>query len=168
MKRTSQLIVLAGLAAIAFSLFTFSGCKKDGQDPVPPKTDSITGNVALPDWKVAEGYDMTSSMTVVAKVDLSLTYTADQLKDAFYQLSDSDLLAAFAGDECVGVGKPESNGLFYFGIAAPKTQGTPIVLRYYSKKVSNIFEAQSTLTFQNDERIGDHQNPYTPEFKVKK
>lgn len=161
---------------LAFVLCTMSLCAlvgcKDQNPPVnpdDPKNTPIHGNVAAPAWAAPAEYDMSSSMTVIAKVDLSVYYAA-QLDTANYQLMDNDLLAAFAGNECLGVVKPV-NGKFYLYICAPsvgnqQTASVPVVIRYYSHSLRNVFVSVDNFLFMNDATKGSADQPYVPQLKV--
>ena len=130
------------LALCALLLFAVS-CKKDSKD--------------------SDDYDMTSSMTVIASVDLSLTY-ADQVQSTGWTVEEDDLLAAFDGNQCIGIAKP-SEGLFYLYVTAP-SNGSEVTLKYYSAKLKNLFTASTTLTYGNDAIIGSVSAPYAPQWKV--
>ena len=99
--RTLRVRNCKALALCALLLFAVS-CKKDSKDEPSPAPQSITGNVSTPSWAVSDDYDMTSSMTVIASVDLSLTY-ADQVQSTGWTVEEDDLLAAFDGNQCIGL-----------------------------------------------------------------
>ncbi len=162
--RTLRVRNCKALALCALLLFAVS-CKKDSKDePSPaPGTQSITGNVSTPSWAVSDDYDMTSSMTVIASVDLSLTY-ADQVQSTGWTVEEDDLLAALDGNQCIGMAKP-SEGLFYLYVTAP-SNGSEVTLKYYSAKLKNLFTASTTLTYGNDAIIGSVSAPYAPQWKV--
>ncbi len=144
------------LALCVLSLCTFFGCKDKKNEP-----ESLVGSVAKPAWTALADYDMTSSMTAVVKVSLSANYTAEQLSAASYQLSTSDIVAAFAGNECLGVATPQ-DGLFFLYICAP-TKGEQVTLKYYSAALKNIFTAEP-FAFANDTQLGSVAAPYKPAF----
>lgn len=156
------------------SLCTLIGCQNQNPpvNPDDPKNVAIRGNVAKPAWEAPADsvYDMTSSMTAVIKADLSILYAA-QLDTAKYELTDDDLIAAFAGDKCLGVIAPKE-GLFYLFICSPATygggqMGNEFTLRYYSASLKNIFASTETYTYVNDGNMGG-LTPLTPTFKVVK
>lgn len=156
-----------------------AGCKKEDQnapeqqqpqeqtqptDPVTPPVETIAGNVAQPDWQLPADYDMTSSLTAIVKVDLALSFKAEQL--AGWQLAEGDVLAAFDGDNCLGLASPK-DGLFMLYVTAPK-EGNPVSLKYYSVAVKNLFIASETIVYKNDEVMGSVAQPYTPNWTVAK
>lgn len=118
------------------------------------------GNVPTPDWQVPSDYDYSSSMTVVAQVDLTQTYT---LKPDDWQLDTADLLAAFAGEECIGVSKPVDS-LFFLYITSPSQDNVDITLRYYSTRLHNVFQANTVFQFVNGDRQGSVNAPLRPLF----
>ena len=160
--RTLRVRNCKALALCALLLFAVS-CKKDSKDePSPaPGTQSITGNVSTPSWAVSDDYDMTSSMTVIASVDLSLTY-ADQVQSTGWTVEEDDLLAAFDGNQCIGMAKP-SEGLFYLYVTAP-SNGSEVTLKYYSAKLKNLFEHKDAFPYLNDKCLGTVAEPYIPAF----
>ena len=141
-------------------LLPMTGCKKNNNEP-----ESIIGSVEKPTWTAPANYDLTSSMTAVIKVNLSAGYTAEQLSAANYQLSENDIVAAFSGDECLGIAA-QQEGLFFLYICAP-TNGNNVTLRYYSAVLKNIFTAEP-FAFANNTQLGSIAEPYTPAFVIKK
>lgn len=140
-------------------LCTLVGCK-DKNAP-----ESFNGNVAQPAWSSPSGYDFTSSMTAVVKVDLAAQYP-DIAAD--FALNNSDLLAAFSGDACLGVASPDE-GFFFLYIGAP-IDDTPssVTLRYYSAHYKNIFEAKDAFQYISDTQQGTTAQPFRPAFVVHK
>ena len=141
-------------------LLLAAGCTNNATPP-----ESLTGSVDKPAWSAPAEYDMTSSMTAVVKVDLSSLYTAEQLSGANYHLSDEDIVAAFCGDECLGI-STASEGLFFLYICAP-TRGDNVTLRYYSSALKHIY-IDAPFTFANDRHLGSVAEPYIPQFVAEK
>ena len=156
-----------------------AGCKKEDQnapeqqqpqeqtqptDPVTPPVETIAGNVAQPNWQLPADYDMTSSLTAIVKVDLALSFKAEQL--AGWKLAEGDKLAAFDGDQCLGLASPK-DGLFMLYVTAPQ-EGHPVSLKYYSAAVKNLFAATETIVYKNDEVLGSIAQPYTPNWVIVK
>ena len=136
-------------------LFLAAGCKDQN------RPSSLYGNTEQPSWTASENYDMTTSMTAVVKVDLSSTYTEEQLTAAGFQVDEKDILAAFSGESCLGAAVPQ-DGLFYLYICAP-ADGGDVTLRYYSSVLKNIFIA-APFSFSNDMQLGSVAMPYTPRW----
>ena len=135
------------------------------QEVTPP---SLQGDVAQPAWTAPADYDYTSSMTAVVKVSLLEQYPS---MAADWQLNDSDRVAAFVGDECLGVVTPQE-GLFYLYVAgstsSDQEQMTNVSLRYWSAHFKNLFEVKDAFPFKNDDHIGSVAEPFAPKFVVVK
>ena len=145
------------------SLCTFVGCKKDPEK----EPETFVSNVTRPTWTAPAESDITSSMTAVIKVDLKAQYPETA---ADWQRLDNDLLAAFAGETCLGIGAwKEEAGAYWLYIAAPVT-GNPssVTLRYYSAHYKNLFIAADAFPFRNDDHLGTVAQPLTPKFTVVK
>lgn len=149
--------------AIMFGVALLAACSKDNT-PVDtiPERNIPTGNIPTPQWNVAPGYDYSSSMTAVVEVDLMATYP--DITPADWQVDTSDLLAAFAGETCLGVTSP-SDDLFFLYITAPSQDGEEITLRYYSTRLRNVFLADDSFHFENGARHGSVVDPLTPAFR---
>ena len=137
-----------------------AGCKDKPKEP-----ESIIGTTDRPAWTNPDDYDMSSSMTVIVQVDMSLTYTAEQLAAANYAQTADDLLAAFSGDQCLGVAE-QVDGLFFLYITAPE-EGSNVTIKHYSSVLKNIFTAQP-VAFRNDTQLGTVSEPYLPAWTVVK
>ena len=141
------------LATCALLLLA-AGCKPK-EEPVDPQK-ALYGNVPRPEWVAPEDYDYTSSMTAVIRVEkLNDQIVNDQM------VNESDVLAAFIGDECRGIATYDS-GLFYLYIAGP---GETVTLRYWSAHFTNLF-ATEPISFVNDVQLGSTAEPYKPVFVV--
>ena len=148
----------AVLCVLTVLAVLFSSCEKKSSS-----STSLNGNVARPTWTAPAQTDMTSSMTAVIKVDLAAQYP-DQTAD--WQRSDDDLLAAFAGETCLGVGVwKEEAGAYWLYIAG--TEGA-VTLRYYSAHYKNLFEAANAFPYVNDTQKGTADTPFIPAFVVVK
>jgi hypothetical protein len=153
MKNT--LLIIASCAVLLLE----AGCKDKNQP------ESIIWTADKPAWTAPADYDMSSSMTAVVKVDLSALYTAEQLAAANYRYSPDDLLAAFSGTTCLGVGTyKEEYGAYWLYIAAPENGGE-VTIRHYSATLKNIFVSES-FPFSNDTNLGSASKPYTPSWRV--
>ena len=76
--------------------------------------------------------------------------------------SSSDLIAAFAEDECVGVDTLYSTSVGWRGILLvqePTTETIAMQIRYYSGSEKRIFVSTSTIDFKNDGSIGTIDEP---------
>ena len=140
-------------------LLAVTGCKD--KKTTPP---SLKGNEVRPTWTAPDEYDYSSSMTAVIRVDLAAQYPTQA---ADFTISEDDLLAAFAGNQCLGVTEPQ-DGLFYLFIAGPDTeeQTTGITLRYWSAHYTNLFVAENAFPFVNDDQKGTIAEPFVPVLKL--
>ena len=153
---------LLGLVLVAMMSVAMISCKKDSKDE---PSYSINGNVSTPTWAVSDEYDMPSSMTVTTKVDLSISY-ASQAAATGWTVTADDLLAAFDGENCIGLAKAK-DGLFYLYVTAPKS-GSNVTLKYYSAKLKSIFRSEQTLVYRNEGIEGTVAKPYTPSWIINK
>jgi len=141
---------------LAVVAICFAGCN-DKNEP-----ESFHGDKARPTWTAPTQYDYSSSMTAVVKVDLKALYPS---RAADFVLDNNDLLAAFAGETCVGVGSQLENGLF--NLMVVDAEGA-VTLRYYSAFYKNLFEAKDAFIFKNDGRLGTIAEPFIPYLVVMK
>lgn len=155
--KKSFLFALCSLSVVLLLLLT--GCKKDAkQDP-----ETFASDKARPEWKASGEQDMTSSMTAIIQVDLKAQYPS---LASDYVLDANDLLAAFAGEQCISVAQIV-DGLFFLYInGSDAVSSTPVTLRYYSTYYKNLFEAKDAFPFQNDDHLGTASKPYIPNWTV--
>ena len=168
-----------GLTALAVSLLTvltvfIAGCKNQQKPDEPAIDTSLIGNVDAPSWQSPEEYDMTTSMTAVIKVDFSQSFTAEQLAGIKDKMTDGqiahqgDLLAAFSGDNCLGVDTlgADQSKLFFLFMTAGNSGATDVQLRYYSTQLKNVFVSKTSFPFSNDEHLGSVAAPHTPTWAI--
>ena len=150
MKNKLMIIISCTLLLLA------AGCKKDKLSDEP---ETLFGSVEKPSWKVPDEYDYSSSMTAVVKVEkLNGQIINDEIINA------ADMLAAFAGDVCVGVASP-TDGLFFLYISKPEQeQDGDITLRYWSAHYNRLFEAKDAFVFQHDMNLGTIAAPFIPQM----
>ncbi len=144
--RNCKLILLCTMLLLAV------GCKKENNDPL-----TLQGNKPRPTWLVSDSLDMLSSMTVVVQV----TSLEGQAVDDKV-VGESDMLAAFVGEECVGVAEYKK-GLFFLYLSMQEGE---VTLRYYSAHFSNLFEAEKAFVYRNDSFLGTVAKPFTPQWKL--
>lgn len=153
-------LCLLTLVAVMMSLFVTS-CKNKDNDDINP----LVGDVSKPAWTDPENYDYSSSMTAIVKVDMSGTYSAAQLQTVGYQMTADDMLAAFSGNTCLGVGEwQEDQKAFWLYIAGPESSDR-VTLKYYSSVFKHIYAAEP-IPYQNDGEIGTPSQPYTPSWAI--
>lgn len=128
---------------------------------------SIIGNEPQPTWTVPEQYDLSSSMTVIAKIDMTGLYTAEQLQAVNYRVSDGDVLAAFCGNTCLGIGEWKADyEAFWLYIVAPEN-GDEVTLRYYSSVLRHLYAAEP-IPYRINTRMGEPSEPYAPVWALTK
>ena len=157
-------LLLAALLFGAASLMLFSSCSSDDDSSGSEVKETLNGNVARPTWTIPEQVDITSSMTAVVGVDLVKSFSDGRASN--WQHSDQDVLAAFSGETCLGVGVWKEEAKAYWLYIAG-TEGT-VTLRYYSAFYKNLFEVKDAFNFVNDNHLGTVAEPYAPTFTVAK
>ncbi len=153
----SRSLALSTVLLLSVAMLILSGCKPNNA-PL-----SIIGTVSSPDWVAPEDPAL-SSMIAVVKVDLYRTYATQLKAIEDYQLSSEDKLAAFCGEECLGVTQLK-DGLFYLHIVSPQDTQQQVTLRFYSAKLRNLFEA-APISFTGETILGTVDTPYTPDFTL--
>lgn len=147
------------LILVACSLLLMAAGCNNYQKGQEPKT--LSANVAAPTWTAPTDYDYTASMTAIIRVDLTKQYPTAA---AGFALNEGDQLAAFAGDNCLGVAEL-NDGLFFLYVVSPANNEV-VTLRYYSANYKNLFEAKNAFSFANDARLGTTAEPFVPAFVV--
>lgn len=144
------------------ALFFLASC---GEEEVSEKPFSIQGNIDDPAWVVGTEYDYSSSMTAVIQVNLLMADNMPVPSD-IWTTDFEDRLAAFVGDECVGVAQCDDLGRFFLFIHAPSQPYGQITLRYYSNKLHNIFNTDTSFPFVNGGQQGTAAEPLQIPFGV--
>ena len=150
----------ANIACFLGVLFALCISCKNGQNAPddPAENEPIAGNLPKPEWTAVADYDMTASMVAIVQVE---KLNNQEMYDKIANDREA-LLAAFAGEECLGIAQPDSaTGLFFLYICAP-TQAQTIRLHYYSAVYKNIFIDQDGFSFVNDAQKGSVKDPYIP------
>ena len=164
MKNMMSLVRNCNLLLLSILLLSVAGCKKDVNEPQPvpvpvPATEeqTIHGNQPRPSWVVTDESNLQSSMTAIIKVT---TLNGQAIDDTM--VGADDLLAAFIGENCVGIAEYK-DGLFYLYLSAE--EGT-VTLRYYSAYYTNLFEVKDAFVYRNNASIGTVSEPYCPQWVV--
>ena len=122
-----------------------------------PLTLNINVEGEKPDWAV-NGSDYESTMNVIAMLDFAGTPCDDA----------DDMVAAFIGDECRGVGYAKYNSRYdsYFillNISGNRADdGKPITLRAYDASTGIVYsfvESTPALTFSQNKVLGTYTEP---------
>ena len=152
MKNMMSLVRNCKLLLLSILLLSVAGCKKDVNEP-----QTIHGNQPRPSWVVTDESNLQSSVTATIKVT---TLNGQAIDDTM--VGADDLLAAFIGEECVGIAEYK-DGLFYLYLSAE--EGI-VTLRYYSAYYTNLFEVKDAFVYRNNASIGTVAEPYCPQLVV--
>ena len=170
MKKNSVFSEVLGKKVIGFCfclvvLYALSGCNSQNNQNNPSEPKTLKGTVSRPTWTAPADYDYSSSMTAIIRVDLRSQFTAA----TDFAVSDQDVLAAFSGENCLGIAGL-SEGLFFIYICAPVEDEADqnITLRYWSAGYTNMFEAVNVFTYVNDSHQGTISEPIVPTWAIKK
>ena len=89
-----------------------------------------------------------------------------QGSNSVWAIDSSDRVAAFVGDECVGLAAP-TDTLFFLFIVPPQQDGAdnPVTLRYYSSYYRNIFHSDAAFPFVNGSKQGTASSPLIVAFQ---
>ena len=80
-----------------------------------------------------------------------------------FDYRDKDMLAAFVGAECRGVGTlKDVNGkkVYLFEIRGKKDESASVYFQYYSLQTSGIYRAAETFQFSNGGNSGTEESPF--------
>jgi len=152
MKNMMSLVRNCKLLLLSILLLSVAGCKKGVNEP-----QTIHGNQPRPSWVVTDESNLQSSVTATIKVT---TLNGQAIDDTM--VGADDLLAAFIGEECVGIAEYK-DGLFYLYLSAE--EGI-VTLRYYSAYYTNLFEVKDAFVYRNNASIGTVSEPYCPQWVV--
>lgn len=152
MKNMMSLVRNCKLLLLSILLLSVAGCKKGVNEP-----QTIHGNQPRPSWVVTDESNLQSSVTATIKVT---TLNGQAIDDTM--VGADDLLAAFIGEECVGIAEYK-DGLFYLYLSAE--EGI-VTLRYYSAYYTNLFEVKDAFVYRNNASIGTVSEPCCPQWVV--
>ncbi|MEO9003945.1 MAG: hypothetical protein ABI288_04375 [Ginsengibacter sp.] len=129
----------------------FGSCKKHND------TDSLT-QVPAPDW----------TMDTTGKYPLSMTAVVQVSPDITPDVSETDKIGAFSGDECRGIGTLVGTGntsVFFILIHGIASEQSKISFKYYSSQSPHIYRTNAFLDFIVDGNYGTVDNPEVPDMK---
>jgi len=126
--------------ALLLLLVGFSSCKKQGgtEEKAPPPA---------PDWTV----DSTG------KYPLSMTAVVQLPPGIIANISETDKIGAFLGNECRGLGSFIRTGptsVFFIMIHGTDAEQSKISFKYHSSQNSNLYSTTSFLNFTVDGNYG--------------
>jgi hypothetical protein len=135
------------LLSLVFCII-ISGCSKKSDNPKYP----------APHWQADTSSSHAYSMTAVIAISDSLKQT----------VSKSDEVAAFAGEECRGVGVfVEREGkapVFYVLIKGTADEQVSLKFKYYNAKTAFMYSTAIFLNFTIDDNYGTVDVPALPDF----
>jgi len=141
MKRISSAFYIFLIAATL-------GCSKKSDDV----SEQAATKFPVPTWKEDDTGKYPATMTAVFALPITLAAGS----------TENDKLAAFADDECRGVGTiVEVNDLklFFVLIQGLSDETNNVTIRYYNNNTSYMYESRSALTFLADGVFGTAENP---------
>lgn len=109
-------------------------------------------NVSAPNWEIDTTGKYPLSMTAVVKLPVSIA--AD--------ISESDQIGAFCGDECRGLGsliKTGTASVFFIMIHGTGMEQTLISFKYYNFRDSHLYGTGAFLNFTVDGNYGTVDDP---------
>lgn len=116
-------------------------------------------NVSAPNWEIDTTGKYPLSMTAVVKLPVSIA--AD--------VSESDQIGAFCGDECRGVGtfiETSTTSVFFIMIhGTAADQSKKISFKYYSSQNSYLYSTDAFLNFTVDGNYGTVDEPEVLDMK---
>lgn len=108
----------------------------------------ISTSIAQPNWAV-DARNFSFTLTCVCQVNVDGKITKDT----------GDMLAAFVGSECRGVGKINEEGLCFFTVYSNTAKGERISLKYWSNRQQKVIEMPQTLAFKENASYGEISSP---------
>jgi hypothetical protein len=114
---------------------------------------SVTALFMPEGWQPMEGLNYT--MTVIANL-----YIDDVLS-----MNEDDLVAAFVGNQCRGIGSPDAdnNGLVFISIGSNLASGEEVRFEIWDSETGNVCLGAHTIDFLNNSVVGSIANPYVIE-----
>lgn len=132
-------------------LIGFSSCGKHDDNPGLPR-------VPAPNWELDTTGKYPLTMTAVVKMPVGIA--AD--------ISETDMIGAFCGDECRGLGSLIETGttsVFFVLIHGTGTEQPRISFRYYSSHNSYLYSTNAFLYFKIDGNYGTINGPEVLDVK---
>lgn len=113
-----------------------------------------------PAWSIASPELYPYSFVAVVRLPDNLSIYAQ----------DKDMVAAFLGDECRGVGsliksQDSTQREYYITIRGNDTENRNIKFMYYSSRLSYMYQAKTILPFEIDGTYGTYDEPVVLDLK---
>lgn len=161
MKTTVFSVQNIAKTALFVLLLLVVGCN-NSEEP----EQSIVGYQAKPEWKVSQDYDMSSSMTMIVKVDMTSVYTDQQLSEVRFEVKDNDIMAAYADAVCLGL-DTLIDGLNHIYVGATSEGVESFRLKYYSSVLKHIYVSES-IPYEVQGHKGTIGTPFVPKWTIEK
>jgi hypothetical protein len=146
------MIRILKISVLLSLIITIGGCKKH---------EETFKTFTRPAWGVASPESLPYSFTAIVTIPENIdTYS-----------SDEDIIAAFIGDDCHGIGNlvRSENGtkkVYYITVRGSDTENRQIVFRYYSSKLSYMYEAKTTVPFEIEGVWGSYDSPNILDLQI--
>jgi hypothetical protein len=146
------MVRLLKISVLLSLIIIMGGCKKH---------DEYFKTYSRPAWGVASPETLPYSFTAIVSIPENIdTYS-----------SDEDIVAAFIGDECHGIGNlvTSENGtkkVYYITVRGSDTESRQIVFRYYNSKLSYMYEAKTTVPFEIEGVWGSYDTPFMLDLQI--
>jgi hypothetical protein len=133
---------------VSFLCLSVSSCKEE---------EETFRTFPVPEWNVRTA-DYAVNMTAVVQLPPNLIQYAQR----------DDLLAAFAGETCVGKGELQGEGLYFVTIHGT-TDAEPLIhFQYYSARNKYLYDSGELFRFETDKVIGVYDYPEILPFVIVK
>ncbi len=133
----------------------------DGETTAIYPDFEVTGDMSVTALFMPEGWQplpgLNYTMTVIGNLYL----------DDVISMNEDDLVAAFVGNECRGIGSPDAdnNGLVFISIGSNLASGEEVRFEIWDSETGNVCVGAHTIDFLNNSVLGTIANPYIIECK---
>ncbi len=130
-------------------------------------TIQFTGGIKNPQWTPVSA--IPSERPTWSKPDAfvypaSMTATIQVSPYIEPMMTDNDLLGAFIGSECRGLGTLR-NGVWLLQIKAESSENRNVELRYYCAQNQELFVCSNAFMFRTDSQQGSLDTPFAPQWE---
>lgn len=132
---------------------------EQGSIGIPAWKLDLMSDEAAPEWSNPSNPALQFSMTAIIRLSDYLTTYAD----------DADMVAAFIGDECRGVGAVEmveAEKQFHLFIKGNTSETGKVTLKYYSAKNKKMYTCQDIFAFEQNGNYGTADAAEIPPFDL--
>ena len=157
MKLIKAKYLFSGLAALLLA----AACTEEDW------TVGFSGEMENPQWERVEAQPAARPTTWV-KPDMNI-YSASmtaviRMSDYIYPpIGDNDLLAAFIGTECRGVGQQIKDAagetVYLIQVKGDPSETGQVTFRYYCDALKELFHTSDAVSFESDAQLGNVETP---------